>query len=219
MIRILMTALFAVALASAVAQAQPTCMQSFTNVKSDRLIQIGPGVGPASPLLGRSCGDVERERAALYVDRLASISNKTFSDWNDWKARRAQLTVLIDQMRSEVEAGMSAQEFERKKDDLVSLGEVGLMLAGCRKTLSSGKKLRILTCLGSVALSAVQPIYDATTPQEMSAGLQALKRDLAKTEEDWQANEAKRGQILSELQQDYVRKFETMCAVVRDQCR
>lgn len=217
MIRILMTALFAVALASAVAQAQPMCMQSFTNVKSDRLIQIGPGVGPASPLLGRSCGDVERERAAVFVNRLASISAETFSDWRSWQAAEADLSAKIREARAAIDSAKSEHDQKQAQELYIGLVGATVTVAGCVLTpLTAGVSGAV--CGAGLGVGGTS-LYRARPTSELPAAFALLEKMLADQKQALAQHEAQRSMIMGEMQRAYLERFETMCAVVRDQCR
>lgn len=171
-------------------------------------------------LTGRTCGSVEAERSAIFVEQLSGISEDTFRSYQKWSTARektvAELRDLRDRLRQARIEGASDETWNRIK--ILSINTIGggITVAGCLGTPFTGVSAYL--CVGGLAVTGVGT-YDGLSSTDFQARSHEIENFIIKLESVLSAQDALGETIMSEAQQAYLLRFEMLCQVVMSECQ
>lgn len=206
------------ALLSSPALAQ-SCFQTMSVVQ-DRILEPVNLDVILQDLTGRSCGSVETERSAIFVDNLSGISQDTFGSYEKWALARAntaaQLRELRERLQNARNEGASAETWNSLKVISINTIGAGITIAGCLGTPFTGVSAYL--CVGGLAVTGVGA-YDGLSSTDFQARAREIEQFIVRLEAVLEDQDALGASILDEAQQAYLSRFELLCRVVISECQ
>lgn len=196
-----------------------SCFQTIS-VIDDRVLDSANLDVTLQDLTGRTCGSVEAERSAIFVEQLSGISEDTFRSYKNWSMARENVASELRDMRERLRQarieGASAEAWNRIKVLSVNTIAAGVTVAGCLGTTFTGVSAYL--CVGGLAVTGVGT-FDGLSSTDFQARSREIEHFVMKLENVLVEQEALGEAIMNEAQQAYLLRFEVLCRVVMTECQ
>ena len=196
-----------------------SCFQTFSVVAERTLVSNNLDV-ILQDLSGRSCGSIEAERSAIFVNGLAGITEDTFKSYEKWTLVRAntagQLRDLRQRLQQARRNGANMETWNSLKVISINTIGAGITVAGCVGTPFTGVSAYL--CVGGLAVTGVGA-YDGLSGMDFEAKAKEIELFISRLEALLVEQDALGDSLLNKAQQAYLSRFELLCRVVVSECQ